>query len=158
MKSSLLYIFLSLFAITALTSCDNDVVFEENAEIAGATWNQHDGKFFEFDIEDTLKLYNFYVNVRNSESYAYSNLYVFVEMEFPNGKKSIDTLECPLADAAGNWYGSGLGDIYDNRIKMYNEPRRFPLSGHYKIGIFQAMRTENLEGIYDVGFRLSNMK
>jgi hypothetical protein len=41
---------------------------------------------------------------------------------------------------------------------MYNEPRRFPLSGHYKVGIFQAMRTENLEGIYDVGFRLSNMK
>jgi gliding motility-associated lipoprotein GldH len=146
---------LFLICISAfLVSCDDKVVFEENADIENGVWNYKDGKSFEFDIQDTNSLFNFYVNVRNGEEYAYSNLFVFVEMEFPNGKKSIDTLECPLADAYGNWYGRGLGKIFDNRI-LFRERKRFPLSGHYKVGIYQAMRTDELAGIYDVGFRLA---
>ena len=149
---------LSALAMMVLfTACDSDVVFEENKSIEGARWNAEGGKRCELDVEDTLRVYNFYVNVRNGEESAYSNLFLFIEMEFPNGKKSIDTLECPLADPAGNWYGSGLGDIYDNRI-LYHQRRKFPLSGHYKVGIFQAMRTENLEGIHDIGFRLGHAK
>ena len=144
-----------LFSISLLLiSCDDKVIFEENADIESGVWNIKDGKSFEFDIQDTNSLFNFYVNVRNGEEYAYSNLFVFVEMEFPNGKKSIDTLECPLADAYGNWYGRGLGKIFDNRI-LFRERKRFPLSGHYKVGIYQAMRTDDLPGIYDVGFRLA---
>jgi gliding motility-associated lipoprotein GldH len=63
-------------------------------------------------------------------------------------------LECPLADQLGNWYGSGLGSIFDNRV-LFRERKKFPLSGHYKVDIHQAMRTDALEGIYDVGFRLA---
>lgn len=150
-------VFFSLLLLVSLQSCDNNVVFEDIKPVDGGVWNVADAKSFEFDIEDTLRLYNFYVNIRNGEEYAYSNLYVFVEMEFPNGKKSIDTLECPLADAMGNWYGSGLGKIYDNRI-LFRERKKFPLSGKYKLEIHQAMRSENLEGIYDVGFRLATPK
>lgn len=156
-KFPLAMVLSALAMIVLFTACDSDVVFEENKSIEGAHWNAKDGKMFEFEVEDTLQLYNFYVNVRNGEEYPYSNLFLFIEMEFPNGKKSIDTLECPLADPAGNWYGSGLGDIYDNRI-LYHQRRKFPLSGHYKVGIFQAMRTENLEGIHDIGFRLGHAK
>lgn len=140
--------------LLSLQSCDNAVVYEETRSVESGIWNVKDFKTFEFDIEDTLKLYNFYVDVRNGEEYPFSNLYVFVEMEFPNGKKSIDTLECPLADPMGNWYGKGLGKIYDNRI-LFRERKKFPLSGKYKLEIHQAMRTDNLEGIYDVGFRLA---
>jgi len=141
-------------ALLSLVSCDQNMVYEENKVIEGAVWKANDVKSFEFDITDTLQLYNFYVNVRNGEEYPFSNLYLFVEMEFPNGKKSIDTLECPLADQLGNWYGSGLGSIFDNRV-LFRERKKFPLSGHYKVDIHQAMRTDALEGIYDVGFRLA---
>lgn len=148
--------FLMIFSsfVIAMTSCDDAVYFEENESIAEGKWKANEGKTFEFDIQDTNSLYNFYVNLRNGEEYAYRNLYVFIEMEFPNGKKSIDTLDCPLADPMGNWYGSGLGKIYDNRI-LFRERKRFPLSGRYKVEIFQAMRHEELDGIYDVGFRLA---
>lgn len=141
-------------SLIMLSSCDDNVYFEENTPIDGAVWKATDAKIFEFDIQDTLQLYNFYVNVRNDEAYAYSNLFLFVEMEFPNGKKSVDTLECPLADPYGNWYGSGLGKIYDQRI-LFRERKKFPLSGHYKVGIFQAMREPNLQGIHDIGFRVA---
>ncbi len=137
-----------------LCSCDDAVFYEENQSIDGGKWSANEGKSFEFDVQDTTHLYNFYVNLRNGEEYAYRNLYLFIEMEFPNGKKSTDTLDCPLADPMGNWYGSGLGKIYDNRI-LFRERKRFPLSGRYKVEIFQGMRHEQLEGIYDVGFRLA---
>ena len=140
-----------------LCSCDNDVVFEQNQSIAGAMWAAKSPVNFEFDIQDTVRLHNFYINLRNGEEYPYSNLYLFVETEFPNGKKSIDTLNCPLADASGHWYGHGLGDIYDNRI-IFRERKQFPLSGRYKMSIHQAMRTDQLNGIYDVGFRLTQAK
>ncbi len=154
MRLSFLFYFILISTSIVLVSCDDKVVFEENTSIENGVWSYKDGKSFEFDIQDTNSLFNFYVNVRNGEEYAYSNLFVFVEMEFPNGKKSIDTLECPLADAYGNWYGRGLGKIFDNRI-LFRERKRFPLSGHYKVGIYQAMRTDDLPGIHDVGFRLA---
>jgi gliding motility-associated lipoprotein GldH len=147
------FFFFALMCVV-LTSCDTNVVFEENTPVAGASWKAKDGVNFEFDVTDTVRLHNFYINLRNGEEYAYSNLYLFVEMEFPNGKKSIDTLNCPLADPTGRWYGSGLGDIFDNRI-LYRERKQFPLAGRYKVSIFQAMRTEELHGIYDVGFRVT---
>lgn len=150
------FMLIAICCAIVLSSCDDKVYYEENTAIADATWSVKEPKIFEFDIQDTLQLYNFYVNVRNDESYAYSNLFLFVEMEFPNGKKSIDTLECPLADPYGNWYGSGLGKIYDQRI-VFRERKKFPLSGHYKVGIFQAMREDNLQGIHDIGFRVARV-
>ena len=105
-------------------------------------------------VDDTVGFYDLFINLRNENSYRYSNLYLFVEINFPNGKTSRDTVECPLADPTGRWYGSGLGDLYDNRI-LYKRQRQFPLAGEYSIMIEQAMRDSVLRGISDVGFRLA---
>lgn len=146
-----------LVALLALTACDDQVVFEENKKIEDAVWKASQPVHFEFDMKDTVTLHNFYVNLRNGENYPYSNLYFFVEMEFPNAKKSIDTVNCYLADPAGKWLGTGLGDIYDNRF-LYLQNKQFPLAGRYKIDIYQAMRVNDLPGIHDVGFRLAKAK
>lgn len=146
-----------LLGMAVLTSCDNTHVFEQSQAIEQANWNANQPINFEFDIQDTVSFHNFYVTLRNQESYAYSNIFLFVSLEFPNGKLSIDTINCPLADAEGHWLGSGLGDLYDNRI-IFKERKKFPMAGHYRISIQQAMRTENLEGIADVGFRLSKLQ
>ncbi|MEZ4798668.1 MAG: gliding motility lipoprotein GldH [Flavobacteriales bacterium] len=152
-KTFLSIIFLAAMSVL-FTACDNAVVYEQSYPVENGVWNLNDVKTFEFNVEDTLQLYNFYVTLRNGEEYPFSNLYLFIEMEFPNGKKSVDTLECPLADAMGNWYGSGLGSIFDNRV-LFRERKKFPLSGNYKLEIHQAMRQDDLKGIYDVGFRLA---
>lgn len=136
-----------------LASCDEQVLFEENKAIDGGTWGARDAVTFEFDVDDTVRLHNFYVNIRNGEEYPYSNLFLFVEMEFPNGKKSVDTLDCPLADPQGKWLGSGIGKLYDQRI-LYRSRVRFPLTGHYRVDIRQAMREDPVAGIYDAGFRV----
>lgn len=151
----------SILAIVSLTilfsSCDSKMVFDESHPISEHNWKSTDPARFEFEVKDTLALHNFYINLRNGENYPYSNLFVFVEMEFPNGKKSTDTVECVLADPLGKWYGDGSGSIYDSRI-LYKQDKRFPLSGRYKLNIYQGMRKEELPGIYDVGFRLALAK
>ncbi len=145
-----------LFAIV-FTSCDSTVIFEENVSMDKAVWSAAYPAHFEFEMKDTTTLHNFYVNLRNGENYGYSNIFFFVELEFPNGKKSVDTVECFLADPTGKWLGTGAGDIFDNRF-LYQHGKQFPIAGRYKVDIYQGMRVENLPGIYDVGFRLSRTK
>jgi gliding motility-associated lipoprotein GldH len=148
--------FIFLLSSLLLVGCDQNVVFENNIMISPDGWKQDEVVQFEWDITDTISLHNFYVSIRNGEGYQYSNIFLFVSMEFPNGKMSVDTIDCPLADADGHWLGSGLGDLYDNRI-IFKERKKFPMAGHYRITIQQAMREENLEEIHDVGFRLSTL-
>lgn len=149
------YIFaLSCLILLSLTACDSKMVFEESRPIADHVWKINQLAKLEFEVKDTMAFHNFYITVRHGEEYEYSNLFVFVEMEFPNGKKSVDTVECMLADPTGKWYGDGVGSIYSNRI-LYKADRRFPLSGRYKVSIQHGMREEDLKGVYDIGFRLA---
>jgi gliding motility-associated lipoprotein GldH len=143
----------TLLAAT-LMACDHSIVYEENKPVASAVWKENEPVKFEFEVADTNTLHNFYINLRNAENYPYSNIYVFVELEFPNGKKSTDTVECFLADPTGKWLGSGLGDIYDNRF-LYQQRKQFPMVGRYRVNVFQGMRTADLAGVTDVGFRLT---
>lgn len=148
--------FFALLLFMVLTACDHQVVFESNRPIEDTGWQKENAINFEWDITDTVSLHNFYVTVRNKEGYAYSNIFLFVAMEFPNGKLSVDTIDCPLADMDGHWLGSGLGDVYDNRI-IFKEKKKFPMAGRYRITIQQAMRENPLLDIQDVGFRVSKL-
>lgn len=153
---------ISVFLI-ALTGChDEGLVFEKNLEIPDAKWAVTDQAVLELDVTDTVSQHNFYVNVRNTEAYPYRNLYVFVKTLFPNGKASQDTVGIVLADATGQWVGSGSGYLsssshHSNTI-MFQYNKRFPISGHYKFEIEQAMRTDTLEGIRNIGLRIEKAK
>lgn len=149
--------FIALIALIGLAACDSQVVFESNQSIESTGWQKEGAVNFEWNITDTVSLHNFYVTVRNKEGYAYSNLFLFVSMEFPNGKLSVDTIDCPLADMDGHWLGSGLGDLYDNRI-IFKEKKKFPMAGRYRISIQQAMRENPLMDINDIGFRVSKLE
>lgn len=134
-------------------SCGTPPVFEHYKTIETEVWDVDDTVKTSFAIVDTIQTYNFFINLRNNNNYNYSNLYVFVDTEFPNGKKLTDTVECVLAYPDGRWIGNGFGNVYDNRV-MYKFRKRFPLIGTYQLKITHAMREEKLDGILDVGFRL----
>lgn len=143
-----------MFLLFAITSCQEDLLFEENLALENTIWKAENQAYFDVDIQDTLSLYNVRINLRNTEEYRFSNIYLFVTINFPNGKKSMDTLDYYLADKTGKWYGSGLGDLYDNDFPMINK-MAFPLKGTYRIEIVHAMRDEDLEGIANVGLKVA---
>lgn len=145
-------------ALVLLSCSDENRVFEENVEIPDEKWTVSEKAILETDINDTISSHNFLINVRNTERYPYRNLYVFVKTTFPNGKSSKDTVGIVLADATGRWLGSGGGYLnssshLSNTI-MYRYNRRFPLKGTYRFEIEQAMRTDTLVGIKNIGLRI----
>jgi len=145
------------------TSCDSSQVFDEYQSVPNS-W--HKDSVLEFNIiqPDTTKQYNLFVNIRNTSEYKYSNLFLVIEMNFPNGKTVKDTLEYIMAKPSGEFLGTGFTDIKENKL-FYKQGFVFEESGDYKVNIQQAMREngsikgiENLEGITDVGFRIERIQ
>lgn len=142
-----------VFILAFLVSCDPNQVFERNVEIADFSWHKDTIIKFEVDIQDTISLHNIYINVRNTSRYEMQNLFLFLTTTSPNGISLRDTFECYLADERGKWLGSGWGDIYDNQF-IYKRNIRFPVSGIYTFEYVQAMRSEKLRYISDIGLRI----
>lgn len=137
-----------------LISCGEDSVFEENLSLENQAWNVDQAASFEFSIDETNEYYDIFVNLRNTDDYLYSNLYLFTTMYFPNDRIAVDTLECTLADSQGKWFGSGFGGVHEHKI-LLSKNKAFPLSGDYRVEIRHAMREDELRGISDVGFGIS---
>lgn len=141
---------------TVLSSC-RDTPFYEKMLTYNGEWPAEDPAAFTFQIDDTTAHYRFLLNLRHTEAYRYSNLYLFMQLDFPNGKLSVDTLECVLADPKGRWTGKSSGNLVDHRIVL-NPKAIFPLTGEYTVKITQAMRQDTLREIMDVGFSLESLK
>jgi gliding motility-associated lipoprotein GldH len=154
---------LAIAVLLTISSCDDpNRVFEENVEIPNEQWAVTEKAVLSAAIEDTLSSHNFLINVRNTERYPYRNLYVFVKTTFPNGKFSKDTVGIVLADETGKWLGDGGGYLnsssHPSNTIMYQYNRRFPLKGEYTFEIEQAMRTDTLIGIKNIGLRIEKTR
>ena len=141
-------------AVLLASGCGLEPIYSETfaVETEGG-WSATDVKTFQFEVEDTLRQHEFFIDLRHDQDYPFSNLYLFVDFEFPNGRVRRDTVLCELADARGVWHGTGTGPLVDHRIGIQTHTA-FPLSGAYEVNIQHAMRRDPLPGIRDVGFRL----
>lgn len=136
------------------SGCGPEPIYSETFAVEReGGWLASDVKSFNFEVEDTLRQHEFFIDLRHDQDYPFSNLYLFVDFEFPNGRVRRDTVLCELADARGVWQGTGTGPIVDHRIGIQTHTA-FPISGAYEVNIAHAMRRDPLPGIQDVGFRL----
>ncbi len=152
-KVSHIFCLIALLLIVGI-SCDKSVFYEKNQKIDKKGWNTSDKLLFEVDVKDTTRLYNFYLNVRNTTDYPNQNVFFFINTTFPNGAVARDTVECMLADDEGRWTGKGGGKVRDNRF-LFKPRVIFPMSGIYKFEIEHAMRENIVTGLSDVGLRIS---
>lgn len=151
------YFILPLFS-ALLFSCGKGRIFTEYKSIDEEKgWSKNNKIVFEPLINDTVNLYDIYVNVRHASIYPYRNLYLFLSTEYPDGRKEVDTINCILADEQNKWLGDGAGDLWDNNILL--QPNvRFPKAGKYKFSYEQAMRTDPLPMILDMGLTIERAK
>ena len=140
--------------ILLISSCQSeDVFYEKNHTIPEQVWNKNNVPSFTFEIVDTLAFYDFYFNLRTTSSYNYSNLYAFVDMESPNDLVYRDTVELPLADDLGKWYGKNSGSLVENSVLFFKNVN-FDMKGTYRVFITHAMREDDLSEIVDVGLKV----
>jgi gliding motility-associated lipoprotein GldH len=148
---------LLLFCILFLGSCNKNVVYSKYQSFEENEWYAKDKVTFDVEMTDINSLHDISVMVRHADSYPYSNLFVFLTTKYPDGKVTLDTLECILASGKGEWMGNGAGDIYDITIPL-KQSTKFPLAGKYSFTFEQAMRTDPLPLIMDFGFEIKKSK
>ena len=135
-------------------SCDSGTIYDNNKSLPDDVWKSGKIIRFDVDLEDTVSVCKFYLNVRHNTSYRYANLFLFINTTFPDGEEARDTVEIILADPSGKWLGKGISNIRDNQV-LLRRGLRFPRKGTYVFEFEQAMREPELEGILDIGMRIA---
>ena len=104
------------------------------------------------EMDDTLSLYNIYVQVRHTTEYPMSNLYMFVHVKGPDGQHRKDTVNMILAEPSGEWTGRGTGHLRELQLLFRNQVQ-FRIPGAYVFTLEQAMRHPELP-VTDLGIRV----
>lgn len=137
-------------------SCDKQEIYYHFHELKDEAWAQNDTLVF--DIDSTLfelnRPYNLTIEVTNSVSYRYQNIWFFVQSNIDADSVFVDTSkEFLLADKLGKWQGSGFGTLYQSSLPFgeitFKEKR------NYRIKIEHGMRDQTLSGIEKVGIKIS---
>lgn len=136
-----------------LASCGTRAVYDNNKSIKDSVWKSDQIIRFDVELDDTVNIHKFYLNLRHSTNYRKANIFLFINSTFPDGTQARDTVECILADPSGKWLGKGISNIRDNQV-LLRRGLRFPQEGKYIFEFEQAMRETELEGIMDIGLRI----
>ncbi len=134
-------------------SCQGPVVYEEHQALPAEGWPQDQKLVFQAEITDTASLHELYLDIRNTTGYSYRNLFLFLDITFPEGTILRDTIEATLAQPSGKWIGKGFGAIKTNRF-LFRDQVWFPHQGTYTFILQHGMREPTLKGISDIGIRI----
>ncbi len=151
-----------LFAAMTFASCDKNHVFDDFHSVGNA-WHRDSIVTYNLPKLDTAKTYDLFVNLRTNNKYPFSNLFLIVALEQPDGMTKVDTLEYQMAEPDGSMLGNGFSDIKESKL-YYKEKMKFG-QGKYKVLIKQAVREtgkvdglQELPGITEVGFRIESVE
>jgi len=145
-----------------LLSCDGKQVFDVYKTLP-KHWDKDEAVVFNFKNPDSINKYNLFINLRNTNAYEFSNLYLIVSLTAPNNNETIDTLAYQMAKPNGEWLGEGFA-TKENKL-FFKENYQFVANGNYTVNITHAMRKngnvlgeDSLKGITEVGFRIEKIK
>ena len=141
-----------IIIILILLSCNKKVIsthsFYENK------WNVNDSILFSFNITDTVSNYQLSFFLRNNLDYDYRNIFLLVNTNYNQKTIKKDTVEYSITNKAGQWLGSGLGEMKDNYL-IFEENLIFNKIGNYELIIKHGMRSDPLIGVNTFGFKLN---
>ena len=153
MRTVFLKLVVFLSAIFGVASCSHNEFFFKYHSFSNAEWNRDDPAIFHVYIEDISQIYNVSIELRNDNSYPFSNIWLFVDYKMPDGTSRSDTINAELADVYGKWYGRGMS-LYNLSIP-YETLVLYPDTGTYIYSIHQGMRENPLKGVSDIGLKVS---
>lgn len=157
--STLSYCIIGTFLTIMISGCGPHTqlnVYEKHVSIPGYSWDYNFHPSFSFQIEDTAATYSISVTIRNSNDYAFSNIWLRISSGRNGEKPKTQRVELPLANKEGRWLGTGMDGIYDHRIPI-QQHARFDRPGTYDFSFEQNMRTNPLPHIMSVGLRIEKI-
>ena len=147
-------IYLVLFFL--LASCSESPLYEKVYSFKDREWKQDVKLTYDVEIEDVNKAYNFTLSLRTTTNYKYSNLWVFMKTESPDGTIAREPFEIMITDENGTWIGNKTGSIVET--SLYFKKRKLPINGKYSFTIEQAITASAIDEVLDLGFTVAKEK
>lgn len=142
------WLFIGLIAICF--SCGQAPFYEKSVSFENKEWTRNLKPSFKVDIKDINQEYNFTISLRTTTDYKYSNLWVFLKTEAPDGTSAREPFEILLANPDGSWVGNKSGTIIET--PLYFKKRKLPLKGVYKFTIEQGITNSEVDEVLDISF------
>lgn len=133
--------------MSAVAGCTSPGDFSHYTDVPSEGWAYGNALTFETGREDSLSSGDLEVSLRHNIDYPYSNLWLEICYN-NNGRQTVDTLNIPLADVHGRWYGKGFGASRQAEATVAAGVR--PLCGT-PVKVRHIMRVDTLRGIEAVG-------
>jgi gliding motility-associated lipoprotein GldH len=148
--------YIGLLTSYILSSCSTVDIYEKTVAVPGHQWVGSYKPEFQFEIKDNTIPYNVFFVIRHSEKYNYNNIFINLSSKQPGTDSAItQRLDVTLATNEKGWLGTGMDDIYEQRMKISPEQGTyFPKPGTYTFTLEQIMREQPLEHVMNVGIRI----
>jgi len=151
---------LTLFSIVSWLSCTPPTgVFEKDIALPRQEWASGFRPTFTFNIsdQDTAWRYNVYIVFRHTDAYNYNNIWIRGTVRMPGDSIArSDRYDLPLANNEKGWLGSGMDDIYEQRVWVH-QSTKFNHPGTYSFTLEQIMREDPLKHVLNVGVRIERV-
>ena len=153
MSSVRCFLLIAVLAFAGYSCKYKSTGYEEYKPVNPMGWLQDSVAVFKYEVKDPKALHNLSINIRNSGDYAYSNIWLFVDIVAPDRTTVKDTVEFQLSMPNGKWIGEGTSGLYSCQFPYRNNVF-FPVAGTYTFKIEHGMRDDILKGISDVGIKI----
>jgi gliding motility-associated lipoprotein GldH len=150
-------IFLVFVMAVMLLACQTKQLFEQSTIYPNHQWASKQVNEYQFQITDSTVPYNVYFVIRHHNAYHYKNIWIQLTTTAPNDSVSKQSVNLNLADDIKGWLGTGMNDLYDQRIPINSEPV-YLKKGMYKFALSHTMREDPLENILSTGIRVEKAK
>ncbi len=148
-KLLLSIILLCSIAIATVSCGSSGPVYEKYVKMKNYTWDRFDIKNFDIPIEKENRSYDFTIVVRNTESFIYDKLQVYVILTTPSGEERMREVSIPVREN-GKMLGQQTGNVFEVRSVLWKNINIAEI-GECKITIENMIPKIQTEGIDEIG-------
>ena len=155
-QRSLLILMNAFCGFLLFSSCQTKPLYEQTTVHPNHNWSSQQVDEYQFAITDTTAAYKVYFVIRHHNAYHYKNIWIQLNTVAPNDSVTKQSLNLNLADDEKGWLGTGMDDIFDQRIPVSVDTVHFK-KGLYKFRLQHTMREDPLENILSTGIRVEKI-
>lgn len=154
-RTNFYLVVVGLCLLQVLGGCDGNVLVDTNLGLPKRNWTYVNKAKATVEVKNAAEKHNIYFKLRHTAEYRYANIYVLFHLKV-GGKTVSRRYEYKLAEADGQWRGSGSGNLYTYELPLLTN-YSFGAPGKYELEIEQNMRDNPLKEVSDVGISVSRV-
>jgi gliding motility-associated lipoprotein GldH len=139
--------------LIGLAACQTMPLSEQSTIHPDHQWTSAKPEKYLFNITDTNSSYKVIFVIRHHNAYHYKNIWIELSRHGVGEKLQTESFNLNLADDQKGWLGTGMDDIYDQRIPLTIQPIKLKY-GINTFTIRHTMREDPLQNILSTGIRI----